>query len=246
METTARQKAVLRVAHHWEPLKRNFKCPAPGEGMKKQWDYWYTALQWCVEGESLGTAGWWWSRGVLVTQRTCTVVTMAIKERELSVFRKTDRHGDRPALLGPQLCLHLSLLSLTRGSDPSVGSRCHSHQFLLSARGHEVPPTCPDWGPAQSRWTQWFQCSLWASTRGSGWKAPLKWLARWEGCWQTSPERSLARSSPPAEPLRACLEDIKGKCCQKGIILAKHNLCSPFLGTEQRWHVNSSVKQVSD
>lgn len=75
----------------------------------------------CVEGGGLGTAGCW--RGILVTQRTDMVVRMAAREKEMSVFRKTDCHRDRPALLGLQLCLHLSLLSLIRGSDPSVGSK---------------------------------------------------------------------------------------------------------------------------
>lgn len=48
---------------------------------------------------------------------------MAIREKELCVFRRTNSYRDGPALLGPQLCLHLSLLSLTRRSDPSVSSK---------------------------------------------------------------------------------------------------------------------------
>lgn len=80
-----------------------------------------TALHLCVEGGGLRTARYW--RGILVTQSSDMVVRMAIREKELSVFRMTDCHRDRPALLGPQLCLHLSLLFLIRDSEPSVGSK---------------------------------------------------------------------------------------------------------------------------
>lgn len=55
-----------------------------------------------------------------MTQRTYMVVRMAVREKELCVFRKIDSHRDRLALLGPQLSPHLSVLSLTRRTDPSV------------------------------------------------------------------------------------------------------------------------------
>lgn len=58
-----------------------------------------------------------------MTQRTYMVVRMAVREKELSVFRTTNSRMNRPAFFGPQLCFHLSLLSLTRGSDPSVGPK---------------------------------------------------------------------------------------------------------------------------
>ena len=78
-----------------------------------------------------------------------------------------------------------------------------------STPGREVPPTCPDWGPVQLMLTRLFQYSPWASTKGSGRRSPLRWSAHWGGCWQTTPERSLARASPPAGPLGAYLEEIK-------------------------------------